>query len=62
MKLSEFIDATQYHSPDAEIVIAGGHAVMLGIKENHLAPSDFKPEMAKVWSMADTTDAVVLEL
>ncbi len=62
MKLSEFIEATKNHPPEAEIVIAGGSAVMRGIENGSLAASDSNTYSAKVWSMSDNTDAVILEL
>lgn len=62
MKLAEFRELTKNHPDDAEIVIAGGGAMMRGIDSGSLAPSSFHPNMAKVWSIADTKAAIVLEL
>ena len=62
MKLSEFREWTKDYPEDAEIVIAGGYAMVKEIESGGLYPSDFNPRCAKAVSIADTRDAVVLEL
>lgn len=62
MKLSEFREHTKDFDGDVEIIVAAGSAGIKGIESGSLAPSDHNPHAVKVWSIADSTDAVVLEL
>lgn len=62
MKLSQFREWTKDYDGDVEIIVAAGMAGIKGIESGSLAPSDIDPRAVKVWSIADATDRVVLEL
>lgn len=63
MNLKQFREVTEDWPEDAEIVIAGGGAVIQGIERGSLYPGPKGFERcALAVSIADTKEAVVIEL
>lgn len=62
MTLSQFIEATKHYPADTEIAVAGGLSSLKAIESGDLTASDNHKHAAKVWSIASTADAIILEL